>query len=100
MAADDSFSERHVQPVKQAQALTCRLGYQILRSSAHRPATTSGRELPLLQMVLDEPEVVDAEPVGQLDLLEGVGEQAVLVAGFPRPWELVLVEDPESHGGP
>ncbi len=50
-------------------------------------------------MVLDFPEVVDAEPVGQLDLLQGVGEQAVLVVGCPGSRELVLVEDPESHGG-
>jgi hypothetical protein len=34
-------------------------------------------------MVLDFPEVVDAEPVGQLDLLQGVGEQPLLVAGLP-----------------
>jgi len=43
----------------------------------------SGRELPLQQMVLAFPEVVDAEPVGELDLLERVGEQAVLVVGRP-----------------
>ena len=41
----------------------------------------SGRELALLQMVLDLPEVVDAETVGQLDLLQGVLQQAVLVIG-------------------
>ncbi len=44
-------------------------------------------------MVLDEPEVVDAEPVGQLDLLQGVFQQAVFVIGRPGSWELVLVED-------
>ncbi len=60
----------------------------------------SGRELLLLQMVLDEPEVVDAEPVGQLDLLQGVFQQAVFVIGRPGSWELVLVEDAaEPHGG-
>jgi hypothetical protein len=57
----------------------------------------SGRELPLLEMVLDLPEVVDAEPVGELDLLQGVGEQSVLVVWRPRPRHLALVEDPESH---
>jgi len=50
-------------------------------------------------MVLDLPEVVEAEPVGELDLLQRVLQQAVLVVGRPRPRELVLVEDPESHGG-
>src|SRR5574341_1059371 len=48
-------------------------------------------------MVLHLPEVVDPEPVGQLDLLQGVLEEAVLVAGRPRPRELVLVEDTEAH---
>jgi hypothetical protein len=51
------------------------------------------------KVVLHQPEVVDAEPVGQLHLLQRVGEQAVLVVGRPRSRELVLVEDPESHGG-
>ncbi len=32
------------------------------------------RELALQQVVLDLPAVVDAEAVGQLDLLQGVGE--------------------------
>src|SRR6266498_5290984 len=66
---------------------------------ARSPTGGSGWELPLLQVVLHEPEVVDAEPVGQLDLLQRVGEQAVLVAWLPGAGELVLVEDPESHGG-
>jgi hypothetical protein len=43
---------------------------------------------PTTAMMLHEPEVFDAEPVGQLDLLQGILE------------EPVLVEDPESHGGP
>jgi hypothetical protein len=51
-------------------------------------------------MVLDLPEVVDAEPVGEFDLLESVREQAVLIAGRARSRELMLIEDPESHGGP
>jgi len=49
--------------------------------------------------VLHEPEVVDPQPVGQLDLFQRVGEQALLVAEGPGSRELVLVEDPESHGG-
>src|SRR5215211_3470543 len=59
-----------------------------------------GRELPLLQMVPDLPEVVEAQPVGQLDLLQRVGQQPLLVVWRPGAGELVLVEDPESHGGP
>jgi hypothetical protein len=47
-------------------------------------------------MVLGFPEVVDAEPVGQLHLLQRVGEQAVLVPWRPGPGELVPVEDPRT----
>ncbi len=52
------------------------------------------------KMMFHKPEVVDAEPVGKLHLLQGVGEQPLLVAECPGPGELVLVEDPESHTGP
>ena len=38
------------------------------------------------------------EPVGQLDLVERVGDQAALGVGVPRPRKLVLVEDAEAHG--
>jgi hypothetical protein len=44
--------------------------------------------------------MVDAEPIGQLDLVEGVLEQLELTALVPRPRELVLVEDAESHFSP
>jgi hypothetical protein len=54
----------------------------------------------LHEVVLDLPGVVVAEPVGQLDLVEGVVEEPVLGVDVPRPWQLVLVEDPEPHGGP
>ena len=53
----------------------------------------------LEEVVLDLPHVVDAEPVGELDLVERVLEQPVLVAVAPRPGQLVLVEDAELHGG-
>src|SRR4029453_13509669 len=51
----------------------------------------------LEEVVLPLPGVVDAQPVGELDLLERVVNQALLVVGLPRPWQLVLVEDPELH---
>ena len=54
----------------------------------------------LEEVVLDLPDVVEAEAVGQLDLLEGVLEQAVLVAVLPGPGDLVLVEDAELHRRP
>ena len=54
----------------------------------------------LEEVVLHLPDVVEAQPVGQLDLVEGVLEQDVLVVGTPRTGQLVFVEDPEPHGGP
>ncbi len=40
------------------------------------------------------------EPVGQLDLLEGVGDQLLLAVVAPGAGQLVLVEDAELHGRP
>src|ERR1019366_5621419 len=49
-------------------------------------------------MVLDFPSVVDAELVGECDLIERLLKQPVLVAIVPRPRELVLVKNAEFHG--
>ena len=54
----------------------------------------------LEEVVLDLPDVVVAETVGQLDLLERVLEEPVLAVLAPRPRQLVLVEDPELHEPP
>src|SRR2546425_552810 len=51
----------------------------------------------LEEVVLDHPGVVIAETIGQLDLSQGVLKDLVLAAGRPRPRQLVLVEDAESH---
>ena len=51
----------------------------------------------LEEVVLDLPDVRDAQAVGQLHLLQRVLDEAVLAAGLPRPPHLVLVEDPELH---
>ena len=48
--------------------------------------------------MLDLPDVIDAEPVGQLDLGESVLEQAMLGVAVPRPRQLMLVQKPETHG--
>ena len=47
--------------------------------------------------MLDLPRVVDAEPVTQLDLVEGVLEELELAAFPPQARQLVLVEDAEAH---
>src|SRR5262249_23692100 len=51
----------------------------------------------LQEMVLDLPGVVDTEPVGELDLVESLLEEAVLAAAPPGSRDLVLVEDAELH---
>jgi len=48
-------------------------------------------------VVLDLPDVVEADPVGDLDLLEGVVQQPVLASVRPRARKLMLVEDAELH---
>ena len=60
-------------------------------------APTSGCTPPRSGAQPPSTEVV-AEPVGQLDLVEGVVQQLVLVLVGPRLGQLQLVEDPELHG--
>src|ERR1022692_650212 len=48
-------------------------------------------------MVLDFPDVVDARLVGQLNLVQRVGQHPIRILWLPRPGQLVLVEDPEPH---
>ena len=52
----------------------------------------------LQKVVLDLPQVLDPEPVGQFDLVEGIGDQLLFACVAPRPRQLVLVEDAELHG--
>src|SRR5690606_24789450 len=54
----------------------------------------------LEEVVLDLPDVLDAEAVGVLDLVERVGDELLLAALGPRPRQLVLVEQAELHGVP
>jgi hypothetical protein len=51
----------------------------------------------LEKVMLDLPGVVDAEPVGELHLVEGLLVELQLAALAPRPRQLVLVEDSELH---
>ena len=48
--------------------------------------------------MLDLPHGVEADAVGELDLLERVLDQPVLGVLAPRAGQLVLVEDAEAHG--
>ena len=51
----------------------------------------------LEEVVLDLPDVLEAELVGELDLLEDLLEELLLVSVVPRPREVVLVEESEFH---
>ena len=70
------------------RALRCR-GEEELRCARMRVL--------LEEVMLDEPCAVDADPVGELDLFERLGEDARFVAVFPRARHLMLEEQPESH---
>src|SRR5581483_174739 len=52
----------------------------------------------LEEVMLDFPHMVDAELVGELDLIEGVLEKLELGAGRPRAGELMFIEGAEFHG--
>jgi hypothetical protein len=47
--------------------------------------------------VLDLPHVLDAEPIGQLDLIEGILYQLALGVFLVWAADLVLVENAELH---
>ena len=51
----------------------------------------------LEEVMLDFPRVIDAEPVGELDLRQRVLKQALLAVRLPGARQLVFVEDPEAH---
>src|SRR5262249_39963047 len=51
----------------------------------------------LEEVVLDLPHRVVAELVGELDLVERLLQEPLLGVSVPRPRELMLVEDAESH---
>jgi len=49
--------------------------------------------------MLDLPGIVDAEPVGELDLVERLLIDPQLVAVLPGARDLMLIEDAELHLG-
>jgi hypothetical protein len=49
------------------------------------------------EVVLDLPRIIEAEPIGELDLIEGIAQETELVVVAPRLGKLVLVEDAELH---
>src|SRR5262245_12532645 len=51
----------------------------------------------LQEVVLDGPRVVEAQPIGELDLPQRVLQDLVLALLAPRPGDLHFVEDSELH---
>ncbi len=49
--------------------------------------------------MLDFPHMIDAQLVGQLDLIERILEKLEFGAFFPRTRQLMLVERSQFHGG-
>ena len=79
-------------PEAQADAL------RALRGGAEEHARGARVRVLLEEVVLDLPRGVEADAVGELDLLEGVLDEPLLAVVAPRAGDLVLVEDPEAHG--
>ena len=68
-----------------------------LRTGGEEHLRRGGVRIFLEEMVLDLPDVVDAELVGELDLLERFLVQPTLGALAPRLRQLVFVEQAEFH---
>ena len=69
-----------------------------LRTRGQEDLGRRGVRVLLEEVVLHLPRVVDAELVGELDLVERILEQLQLVAVVPGARQLVRVEDSELHG--
>jgi len=82
-----------------------KLDHPVAEPDALRPLARSAEEdlgcrrmgVLLEEVVLDFPREVEAQAVGQLDLVEGLLQQFVLALRVPGTRQLVLVEDPELH---
>src|SRR6516164_2134423 len=69
-----------------------------LRAGGEEHLRCRGMGVFLEEMVLDLPGEVDAELVGELNLVERLLEESEFVAVVPRPRDLVLIKDAEFHG--
>lgn len=82
-----------------------KLDHPVAEPDAPRPLARSAEEdlgcrrmgVLLEEVMLDQPDAVEPKSVGKLDLLEGVGQELLIVAGSPRSGQLMLVEQAETH---
>src|ERR1700704_971033 len=82
----------------QADAVTETDVFGALRARCEEYLGRRGVRIFLEKMMLGFPGVVDAEFVGEFDLIERFLEQPALVAIVPRPRKLMLVKNAEFHG--
>ena len=68
-----------------------------LRAGGEKDFRGRGVGIFLEKMMLDLPGEIDAEPIGELHLIERLLEELELGAFGPRPRQLMLVENPETH---
>ena len=68
-----------------------------LRSGAEKHLGRRGVRVLLEEVVLDLPHVVEAEAIGELDLIERIVEQLLLSALAPGLRQLMFIEDAELH---
>src|SRR5262249_57540347 len=72
-------------------------GRGALAAGGEEDLGSRGVRVLLQEVMLDLPGEIDAEPVRELDLVEGLLEETVLAAAPPGSRDLVLVEDAELH---
>ena len=68
-----------------------------LRAGGEEYLRRGGVRVFLKEVMLHLPNVIDAQPIGQFDLIERVLEQPQFKTVRPRTGELMFVEDAEFH---
>src|ERR1700730_7650247 len=82
----------------QADAMAEADVFGALRARGEKYFGGGGVRILLEKVMLDFPGVVDAELIGEFDLIERFLKQPEFGAVVPRPRQLVLVENAEFHG--
>jgi hypothetical protein len=69
-----------------------------LRTSRQEHLGRRGVGILLQEVVLNLPDVVNAEPIREFHLRNRILNQSALGILIPGLWQLVLIEQPEFHG--
>ena len=73
--------------------------FRALRTGGEKHFRRGGMGIFLQKMMLHLPGVIDAETVGQFDLIQRVLKQLQLVAVMPGARQLMLIKNTELHCG-